>query len=101
MEEKRYPVLDEEENIGMVSEPMLEPVADTAVLMPGSAGILSDGDDWVDDLDWSRFPSLGPFSEEEAIARIDEAEKELDDPTKWVSSEEAWAHLYQKYPWLR
>ena len=101
MEEKRYPQLDEEENTGMVSEPMLEPVADMVASMSKSADVLSDGDDWVDDLDWSRFPSLGPFSEEEAIARIEEAERELDDPSKWVSSEDAWAHLYQKYPWLR
>lgn len=101
MEEKRYPQLDEEENAGMVSEPMLEPVADMVASMSKSADVLSDGDDWVDDLDWSRFPSLGPFSEEEAIARIEEAERELDDPSKWVSSEDAWTHLYQKYPWLR
>ena len=36
--------------------------------------IASDED--LDKLDWSKFPSFGPFSEEEAIARIEEAEKD-------------------------
>ena len=61
--------------------------------------IASDED--IDNLDWSRFPSFGPFSEEEAIARIEEAEKDFDDPSKWISSEDAWKYLYEKYPWLR
>lgn len=101
MEEKRYPILDEEESVGMAGEPITEPVADMTASMPISAGVPEEETDWIDDLDWSRFPSLGPFSEEEAIARIEEAERELDDPSKWVSSEEAWAYLHQKYPWLR
>ena len=58
-------------------------------------------DEELDKLDWSKFPSLGPFSEEEAIARIEEAEKDFDDPSKWISSEDAWKYLYEKYPWLR
>ena len=58
-------------------------------------------DEELDKLDWSKFPSFGPFSEEEAIARIEEAEKDFDDPSKWISSEDAWKYLYEKYPWLR
>ena len=66
MEEKRYPILDED----------------------------------LEKLDWDKFPSFGPFSEEEAIARIEEAEKDLEDPSKWIPSEAAWDYLYEKYPWL-
>lgn len=59
-------------------------------------------DEELDKLDWSKFPSLGPFSEEEAIARIDEFEKELaEGKVEWISSEDAWKQLYEKYPWLR
>ena len=92
MEEKRYPQFDEEESVGMASEPIVDvaqPAGTTAV------------HDWIDDLDWDRFPILGPKTEEEAIARIEEAEKELDDPSKWVTSEQMWAELHHKFTWLR
>jgi hypothetical protein len=52
-------------------------------------------------VDWDRIPSLGPFSEEEAIARIEEAERDLKDPSKWISSEEMWERLHKRFPWLR
>ena len=38
---------------------------------------------------------------EEAIARIERAEASLNDPTKWVTSEQMWADMHQKFPWLR
>lgn len=96
MEEKRYPVFEEEENVGMASEPIAAPVAD---YMPVDA--VAADQDWADDLDWDRFPCMGPFSDEEAIARIAEAEKDLGDPSKWISSEEVTRRLYEKFPWLR
>ena len=53
-------------------------------------------------VDWDRLPSFGPFSEEEAIARIDQFEKDLEaGKVKWYSSEEAWAKLHNRFPWLR
>ena len=59
-------------------------------------------DEELDNLDWSKFPSFGPFSEEEAIARIDDfEERERRGEVKWIASVEAWKHLYEKYPWLR
>ncbi len=40
-------------------------------------------------VDWDRLPSFGPFSEEEAIARIDQFEKDLEaGKVKWYSSED-------------
>lgn len=48
-----------------------------------------------------RYPSFGPFSDEEAIARIEAAEADLNDPTKWITSEEMDRRLYEKFPWLR
>ena len=52
-------------------------------------------------VDWDRLPSLGPFSVEEAIARIEEAELDLKDPSKWTSEEEFEKELYEEFPWLR
>ena len=58
--------------------------------------------DWIDDLDWGRFPIIGPKTEEEAIARIDEFEEKLArGEVKWISSEEVDRMLYKEFPWLR
>ena len=102
MEEKRYPILDKEESVGMASEPIMEPMPDAKATLSGSIGVPEEETDWIDDLDWSRFPSLGPFSEEETIARIDRFEERLaKGEVKWYSSEEVDKLLYEKYPWLR
>ena len=57
-------------------------------------------DEELDNLDWSKFPSFGPFSEEEAIARIEEAEKDLDDPSKWIRIDDIRTELRKRHPWL-
>ena len=78
MDEKRYPTIDEEAGIDMACEPVAVSIATESK----SADGITEVHDWIDDLDWNRFPSLGPFSEEEAIARIEEAERDLNDPSK-------------------
>lgn len=96
MEEKKHPKFEEEESVGMVSEP----VATSTVAQ--TADDITENHDWIDDLDWDKFPILGPKTEEEAIARIDRFEERLaKGEVKWISSEEAWKQLYEKYPWLR
>ena len=97
MEEKRYPIVEEESSDGKVSEPIAALVPDTM-----TAECIITDDDWIDDLDWDKFPSFGPFSDEEAIARIDKFEERLrKGEVKWISSEQMWEELYSKYPWLR
>ncbi len=97
MEEKRYPELNEEQGMDMCCEPAAEAVG----TVPTSVNGVTKVHDWIDDLDWDRFPSYGPFSEEEAIARIEKAERDLKDPSKWTSSEEFTKQLYEEFPWLR
>ena len=75
MEEKRYHIFEDDNDIA--------------------------SDEELDKLDWNRFPSFGPFSEEEAKARIEEAEKDLGDPSMWISSEEMNRQLYEEFPWLK
>ena len=103
MEEKHYPILEEKKGIGMVSEPAAGAVTAFTTYDGGDVSCDDDvaSDEDLDKLDWDRFPSFGPFSEEEAIARIEEAEKDLDDPSKWVSAEEFDRQLYAEFPWLR
>ena len=97
MEEKKCPELDEERGRDMCCEPAAEAVG----TVPTSVNGVTKVHDWIDDLDWDRFPSYGPFSEEEAIARIEKAERDLKDPSKWTSSEEFTKQLYEEFPWLR
>ena len=96
MEEKRYPTVEEENFGGKVSEPIAAPVPDIM-----SVDGMTEVHDWIDDLDWDKFPSFGPFSDEEAIARIEEAERDLNDPSKWITAEEMDRRLYERFPWLR
>ncbi|MDE5571543.1 MAG: hypothetical protein K2I86_05790 [Prevotella sp.] len=94
MEEKSYPQFDEEQGVDMACEP----VGTVLSSVNSVTGVC----DRIDGLDWNRFPSYGPFSEEEAIARIDQFEEQLEKgKIKWISSEEAWAQLYEQFPWLR
>lgn len=58
-------------------------------------------DEEIDDLDWDRMPIFGPKTEDEAIARIEQAWEDRNDPSKWMTSEQMWNHLYEKHPWLR
>ena len=99
MEEKRYPTFDEESSIDRCCEPA---VAELAEPLAKSVDGVTNVHDWIDDLDWDRFPSFGPFSEEEAIGRINKFEEELArGEVKWVSSDDAWQRLYEKHQWLR
>ena len=98
MEEKKYPILEEEESVGMACEPVGTAIATETQ----SADTITEDHDWIDDLDWDRFPILGPKTEEEAVARIDRFEERLaKGEVKWYSSEEVDKMLYEKYPWLR
>ena len=100
-EEDKISRLERDNACLRASEPSAASMADAATYDGMSYDDDIASDEELDNLDWSKFPSFGPFSEEEAIARIEEAEKDLDDPSKWISSEDAWKYLYEKHPWLR
>lgn len=82
-----------------------EPGADSMAALATYDGASYDddiaSDEELDNLDWSKFPSFGPFSEEEAIARIDEFEKELaEGKVKWIRIDDIHAELKKLHPWL-
>lgn len=95
MEEMRYHTIDEEEGMDMACEPIAE------IANARSVNGVTEVHDWIDNLDWDRLPSFGPFTEEEAIARIKRAEKDLDDPSKWTTADEFDKELFEEFPWLR
>jgi hypothetical protein len=97
MEEKKYPHIDEEQGIDMACEPVAEVAAPSASSVNGVTVV----HDWIDDLDWDRFPILGPKTAEEAIARIDKFEEELaKDEVKWIRIDDIHAELKKLHPWL-
>ncbi|MBR1557369.1 MAG: hypothetical protein IJ647_06385 [Prevotella sp.] len=99
MEEKRYPT---EHSVDACSEPVAEPMPDYETLTTRRSDGATEVHDWIDNLDWDRFPSQGPFSAEEALARIDRFEERMaKGEVRWISSEDAWAQLYERHPWLR
>ena len=96
MAKKDYVQSAEEQDVVTASEPA---VATTVYSTKGSGHRHIEQNE---DIDWNRLPSLGPFSEEEAIERIDKFEERLaKGQVKWYSSEEVDKILYEKYPWLK
>jgi len=77
MEEKRYPILDEEEHIGACSESAVaEPYYDVEELTP---------------------PLLGPATLEEALKALDESEKEFNEG-KCIPWEDVISDITRRYP---
>lgn len=56
--------------------------------------------DEIDDLDWDRMPIFGPKTLDEAIARIDQAWEDRNDPSKWHRIDNLHAELKKRHPWL-
>lgn len=95
MEENKYPTFEEDDSVGMVSEPI------EAMAVDSKVNGMTYVHDELDDIDWRNYPIFGPKTMDEAIARIEKAEAEKNDPTKWMTSEQMWKMMHEKYPWLR
>jgi len=102
MEEKRYPKYDEDESVGMCSEP----VADNCLATDsGYANTLLEIDD---DMSHVLVGRLGFYTEdvEELEARMAEIEAEVDsaeqgDEKDWLTAEEFSQQMMKEFPWLK
>ena len=83
-------MMNEELNSDMCNEPV-------AASRNGVEVIMNVHDD-IDDLDWDHYPVFSPKTVEEAVRRVDQAWEDRNDPNKWMSSEQMWNNLYDKYP---
>ena len=101
--EKRYPVLEEEDSVGMVSEPV------SGYAATGS-GYVATMDDTTESEEYSSSAYFGFYTEDPEVfkkrvaeieADIDEVEAGIEDSDKWITNEQLWAELRQKYAWLR
>ena len=95
MAKKDYVQSAEEQDVVMASEPAV------ATSVHSTKRSVRRRKEQNDDTDWNRLPSLGPFSEEEAIARIDKFEERLaKGQVKWVRVDDIDAELKRRHPWL-
>lgn len=102
-DEKRHPKFEEEESVGLVCEPAVGAMNAFTTYDDGGMAYDDDiaSDEDLEKLDWDKFPSLGPFSEEEAIVRIDKFEEELaKGEVKWIRIDDIHAELKKRHPWL-
>ena len=107
MEEKRYPMIEEEDGYGTMTAE--EPVMAYTTNRPVSFGIASMNEE-TEKIDRIPLGMFGFYTDDPDVfeRRVDEIEADMDevdagieDPEKWISSEQMWSELYQKYPWLR
>jgi len=83
MKDNRYPEYEDNTRICCESSP-----TQAAITTHSRNGVVAVHDE-IDDLDWNRFPTLGPSSDEEAIERIALFEdKYSKGQVNWTSSEE-------------
>ena len=103
-DEKRYPIQEEEDSVGMASEPVGGYIATGSGYVSTIDDPMEEDEDCGISDDWD--PGIGPYTMEELNARIDEADAAIDraeagDMSDWVTSEEMDRRLYERFPWLR
>jgi hypothetical protein len=101
MEEKRYPVFDEEENIGMCCEPAVGYAATGS----GYTNTMIEPEETCPYIPVGR---LGFYTEDPDVfeARIAEIEASVEraeqgDESDWLTAEEFDIELKKEFPWLR
>ena len=107
MQEKRYPIIDEEDGYGCMKA--AEPALAYATREARSSDIAYMGEE-AEKIDHIPLGKFGFYTDDpdvfekrvaEMEADMDEVDAGIEDPEKWIPSEQMWAELYQKYPWLR
>lgn len=104
MEEKRYPILEEENGVGKVCEPV---AGYAATSIDYANGIMDEEDEFLDHIPMGKsgFFTDDPNVFEDRMAEIeadlDEVEAGFEDPEKWVTSEQMHKDFLKMFPWLR
>lgn len=106
MKDKNKPAINGENSCGTAAT---EPTVAYAIREMNSSGITY-MDEEAEKIDHIPIGMFGFYTDdpeefEQRVAEIeadmDEVDAGIEDPEKWMSSEQMWANLYQKYPWLR
>ena len=104
-DEKRYPVIDEEDGSDLKAE---EPAAAYATKEVNPSGIAYIGDE-AEKIDRIPLGLFGFYTDdpevfEQRVAEIeadmDEVEAGIEDPEKWIQVDDFWAAMRKEHPWL-
>ena len=104
MEEKRYPILEEEDGMGKVCEPA---ASYAATSIDYANNIQDEEDDFLDRIPVGKFgfytddPDVFEARMAEIEADLDEVEAGFEDPDKWITSEQMHKDFLKMFPWLR
>ena len=107
MDKKRYQTIEEKDGYGSMAA--AEPVMAYAINRPVSSGIvyMNEEAEKIESIPLGLFgfytddPEIFEKRVAEIEADMDEVDAGIEDSEKWISSEQMWTELYQKYPWLR
>lgn len=107
MQEKRYPIIDDEDGYECMraAEPAL--AYTTREVRPSGIVYMGEEAEKIDRIPLGMFgfytdnPDVFEKRVAEMEADMDEVDAGIEDQEKWIPSEQMWAELYQKYPWLR
>lgn len=103
---KPYPQIEEEDGNSLSAH---EPAVAYAMAVNSSSAVAYMGEE-AEKIDRIPLGMFGFYTDdpevfEQRVAEIeadmDEVDAGIEDPEKWIPSEQMWAELYQKYPWLR
>ena len=106
MEEKKYPVMEEENGYsGMTAA---EPSVAYAMKRPASSGIvyMNEEAEKIDRIPLGMFgfytddPDVFEQRVAEIEADMDEVDAGIEDPEKWIQIDDFWAALRKEHPWL-
>ena len=104
-DEKRYPVIDEEDGSDLKAE---EPAAAYVTKEVNPSGIAYIGDE-AEKIDRIPLGLFGFYTDdpevfEQRVAEIeadmDEVEAGIEDPEKWIQVDDFWAAMRKEHPWL-
>ena len=95
MEEKKYPVIEEEDSYGVMA------AAEPAVAYTVNQVALSQHERIPFEYPKDYDPGIGPYSIKEMNERIDRAERDRNNPAKWVRVDDFWAAMQKEHVWLQ
>ena len=106
MEEKKYPIIEEEDGYGVMTA--AEPAMAYAMKSPASSGIvyMNDEAEKIDRIPLGMFgfytndPEVFEQRVAEMEADMDEVDAGIEDPEKWIQVDDFWAALRKEHPWL-
>ncbi len=106
MDEKRFPIIEEEDGSCVTAS---EPAVAYATRVKDSSGIVY-MDEEYEKIDRIPLGMFGFYTDDPKVfnqrvaemeADLDEIDAGIEDPEKWISSEQMWTELYERHPWLR